>query len=375
VPLVDLQDLPKSERELETQRLVSADALRPFDLSRGLLLRATLLQLDKEEHVLSLRVDHIVFDGRSSSVLLGELAALYEAFSAGKPSPLPELPVQYADFAHWQREWLQGEALETLLSYWRQRLGDGPCGLALPTDRPRRKVSAHPGAMQRLVMPSALYESLRSSSRRQGVTLFTTLLAAFKTLMHFYTGQDDVCVNAPFDNRTQTETQALIGYFVSTLPLRTNLSGDPSFRELLTRVREVVLGAYAHQIPNAILEQALGAMSQTGPSAPCRIFFSFQDVSIELPEQATSYMQPDVETETYYDLSVWIVDGVQGPRATAMYNTDLFDAATIGRLLDRFQALLEGIVTTEKGPEQRLSDMETLIKQIQRDLRTRGESR
>ncbi|WP_414574316.1 condensation domain-containing protein, partial [Nostoc sp. CCY 9925] len=235
------------EREAETMRLASEEAQRPFDLSQGPLLRATLLRLDEKENVLLLTMHHIVSDGWSTGVLVREIAVLYEAFSAGKLSPLPELPIQYTDFAYWQRQWLQGEVLETQLAYWKQQLAGAPQVLELPTDYNRPAVQTFQGASEPLVLPKALSEGLKTLSQQEGVTLFMTLLAAFKVLLHRYTKQDDIMVGTPIANRNRTETEGLIGFFVNTLVIRTELSDNPSFQKFLTQVREVALGAYAHQ--------------------------------------------------------------------------------------------------------------------------------
>ncbi|RMF36691.1 MAG: non-ribosomal peptide synthetase, partial [Chloroflexi bacterium] len=258
LPLVDLSGLPKAAREAEVQRLATEEAQRPFDLSRGPLLRVTLLRLGDEEHVALLTMHHIISDGWSMRVLVQELAALYDAFSHGRPSPLPDLPIQYADFALWQREWLQGEVLEEQLAYWKQQLSGSPPVLELPTDRPRPPVQSFRGAHRPFMLPRPLSQAIKALCRREGVTPFMLLLAAFQTLLHRYTGQDDISVGTPIANRNRAEIEGLIGYFANTLVLRTDLSGDPPFRELLKRVREVALGAYAHQdLPFEMLVDAL----------------------------------------------------------------------------------------------------------------------
>ena len=240
------------ELETEARRITTQEAQRPFDLSKDPFLRVTLLRLDESEYVLLLVLHHIVSDGWSMGVLIRELAALYTAFASCKDDkfsvskPLPELPIQYADFAHWQREWLQGEVLETQLAYWRQQL-DGISILNLPTDRPRPAVQSYRGATQLLQLPKTLSKALEALSQQEGVTLFMTLLAAFQTLLYRYTQQEDIAVGSPIANRNRSEIEGLIGFFVNSLVLRTNFDGNPTFRSLLSRVREVSLGAYAHQ--------------------------------------------------------------------------------------------------------------------------------
>jgi hypothetical protein len=247
LPFVDLRELPRPEREAEARRLATEEARRPFDLARGPLLRVTLLQLDEEEYVVLVTIHHIISDAWSMGVLIREILALYLAFSAGHPSPLPDLPIQYADFAHWQRQWLRGEVLETQLAYWQQQLSGNLPVLELPTDRPRPSVQTFCGMTHSRMLPRVLSEALKNLSRREGVTLFITLLAAFQTLLQRYTGQDDIIVGSPITNRNRVELEGLIGYFGNVLVLRTDLSGNPSFRQLLGRIREVCLGAYDHQ--------------------------------------------------------------------------------------------------------------------------------
>src|SRR6266511_682071 len=209
VPVIDLRRWPDAEREAEVQRLLLASTERPFNLSRDLMLRASVLRLGEQEHVLLLIMHHIASDGWSTGVLIREIARMYEAFAAGKPSSLPELPIQYADYAHWQREWLQGEVLETPLSYWKQCLGGGLPTLELPSDRPRPVVQSDWGARQGLMLPPPLSEALKALSRQEGVTLFMTLLAVFQTLLHRYTGQDDILLGSPIAGRTRTQTEGL----------------------------------------------------------------------------------------------------------------------------------------------------------------------
>ena len=242
-----LRKLSENEREIEVQRLAAEEARRPFDLARGPLLRITLLRLGEEEHVGLLTMHHIVSDGRSTGILIREMAVLYEAFSAGRSSPLPELPIQYADFADWQRQWLQGEVLETQLAYWKQLLLGAPPLLELPTDRSRPAVQGFRSAHRSLLLSRIVGDALKALSRHEGATLFMTLLAAFNILLNRYTSQDDLVVGTPIANRNHTEIEGLIGLFVNTLVLRTDLSGNPSFREVVRQVREVCLAGYSHQ--------------------------------------------------------------------------------------------------------------------------------
>ena len=246
LPALDLSASPEPEREAAVRHLLTAEAQRPFNLAHDLLLRATLLRLGEQEHVLLLVMHHITSDAWSLGIFLRELAVLYGTFSAGQPSPLPALSVQYADYALWQRQQLQGVALDHHLTYWRRQLS-GLHRVEMPTDRPRSAVQTPRGARHSVVLSQRLTAALHALSRREGATLFMTLLAALQILLHRYTGEDDIAVGAPIAGRTQVETEGLIGFFVNTLVLRTDLSGEPSFRQLLRRVREVTLGAYAHQ--------------------------------------------------------------------------------------------------------------------------------
>ncbi|REG14198.1 phosphopantetheine binding protein, partial [Archangium gephyra] len=246
-PVEELSGLPEAEREAEAKRRVEEEALRPFDLARGPLLRTKLLKLGEREHVLVLVMHHIVSDGWSMGLLVRELGGLYEAFSRGKPSPLAELPVQYADYAAWQRQWLSGEVLEEQLGYWRKQLEGAPPALELPTDKPRPAVQSFRGGYRGFQWPRELQDAVKALAKKEGATPFMVLLAAFQTVLARYAGQQDVSVGSPIANRTRAETEGLIGFFVNTLVLRSKLDGDTTFRELLGQVREVTLGAYAHQ--------------------------------------------------------------------------------------------------------------------------------
>ena len=356
---LDLSASPQAEREAAVQHLLNAEAQRPFNLAHDLPLRATLLRLGEQEHVLLLVMHHITFDAWSLGVFLRELAVLYGTFSAGQPSPLPELSVQYADYAVWQRQQLQGVALDHHLTYWRRQLA-GLHRVEVPTDRPRPPVQTPRGARHSLGLSQRLTTALHALSRQEGATLFMTLLAAFQTLLHRYTGEDDIAVGAPIAGRTQVETEGLIGCFVNTLVLRTDLAGDPTFRELLGRVREVSLGAYAHQdLPFEKLVEELQPERNLSHAPLFQVLFVLQNAptsAIELPGLIVSPVPVDKGTAKF-DLTLTLVEGTDGLRATVEYNTDLFDAATITRLLGHFQTLLEGIVA---DPEQRLSALPLL---------------
>jgi len=361
VPLAigDLQALPASERQAVAAQRALAAAQQPFDLSAGPLLRVQLLQLDATDHLLLLNLHHIVTDGWSMGVLIRELGALYSAFNAGKPAPLPELSIQYADFAHWQRQWLQGEVLELQLAYWRQQLADLPV-LNLPTDRPRPTVQSYRGATQQLELPQDLSKSLAILSQRSGVTLFMTLLAAFQTLLYRYTRQVDIPVGSPIANRSRSELEGLIGCFVNNLVLRTDLSGNPTFEELLLRVRQVALEAYAHQdLPFEKLVQELHPERDLSHHPLFQVAIALQNTPIEaleLPGLSLNLWELDSGT-TRLDLEIHFWETPAGLRGQAIYSTDLFDRSSIARLLAHLQTLLAAIVS---DPQQRLSDLPLL---------------
>src|SRR5581483_5862777 len=246
LPLLDLSELPPEKRENEARRLATQEVQRPCDLVQGPLLRVTLLQLEAQEHLLLLTLHHIIADGWSMLVLQRDLTTLYRAFSSGQPSPLRPLPIQYADFSQWQRQWLRDEVLETQLAYWWRRLAGVPA-LKLPIDYSRPAVQRFKGASHAFVLPQELSSKLATLSRQEGATLFMTLLAAFQVLLYRYTGQEDLVLGTDSANRNRAETEGIIGFFINLLVLRTDVSGKPSFREVLHRVRETVLGAYMHQ--------------------------------------------------------------------------------------------------------------------------------
>lgn len=363
--LVDFSELPESERESSMVRLAAKEACRPFDLTRGPLLRACLMRLGPEEHVLVVTVHHIVSDGWSQGVLVREVGALYEAFTEGRESPLVELPVQYADFARLQRNWLAGDVLDKHLDYWRRQLAGPLPVLELPADRPRPEVQSFRGSTLTAHLPASLRDSLNTICRREGLTLFMLLLAAFKVLLHRYTGQDDIVIGAPIANRNRVEIEGLIGFFVNTLVLRTDLSGDPDFLELLARVRKVTLEAYAHQdMPFELLVEDLQPERDLSRNPLFQVMFQLENTpKEELPLPGLTLSAVDIEgVASQFDLSVDVVESESGMSITAEYSTDLFEAATIRRFLDRWRVLLEGIAAE---PARRLSKL-PLMDQLER---------
>ena len=371
LPVIDLSELPEAERENEVRRLIVEEARCPFDLARGPLVRASVLQLSSEEQVGLLTMHHIVTDGWSAGILIREIAALYQAYCAGIPSPLAELPIQYADFAHWQREWLQGAVLQRQLDYWKHQLEGAPPLLELPEDHPRPAVQTFRGGHQSLLLPKSLGSALSALSRNEAATLFMTLLAAFKVLLHCYTSQDDLVVGTPVANRNRLEIEGLIGFFVNALVLRTDLSGDPSFREVVRRVRKICVDAYGHQdLPFERLVEELHIERDLSRNPVFQVMFVLQNDSgrtVELPGLTLTPVIADGGT-THFDLTFHIVESEQGLLATAAYNTDLFDTATISRMLTHFGTLLESIV---KNSDKHLSQLSLLTDAERRQVLTR----
>jgi amino acid adenylation domain-containing protein len=360
VPQLDLSNLPSAEREAEAARLIEEEALRPFDLAAGPVLRAMLLRLAIEEHIILFTTHHIASDVWSMGVLVKELMALYKAFSEGKSSPLPELRVQYADYAIWQREWSQQPDFLRHLDYWKNRLSGAPAALELPTDRPRPAVLRFHGAVQKFALSPQVSASLISLSRLENCTLFMTLLASFQTLLHRYTGEVDLVVGTPMAGRNRSEIEGLIGFFVNTLVLRSDLSGDPSFRSLLARVREVALGAAAHQdFPFEKLVEELHPERDLSRTPLFQVMFALQNVrtealALEDLQVASAGATPAIAK---FDLTLFMSETNGEIGGTFEYSTDLFDHDAIRRMIEHFQRLLEGIAA---NPDQRISELPIL---------------
>ncbi|BAY66478.1 amino acid adenylation domain-containing protein [Calothrix brevissima NIES-22] len=360
MPVMDLQHLPVNEQEIEIQRLVIAQAQQPFDLANQLLIRAKLLMLSPTEHILLFCMHHIISDGWSMGVFLQETAAIYGAFCQGQPIPLPELAIQYVDFAVWQRQWLQGDVKDVQLAYWQKQLAGAPALLELPTDQPRPAVQTFQGAHHSFSLSGELTAAINLLSRQESVTPFMTLLAAFNTLLYRYTGQADILVGSPIANRNHSEVEGLIGFFVNTLVFRTDISGNPTFRELLERVKEVSLGAYAHQdLPFELLVEALQPERNLSHTPLFQVAFVLQNApmpEIELPGLTLSSFIPDNKTAKF-DLILILENTATGLLGIWEYNTDLFAASTIERMTGHLQTLLAGIVAQ---PEQRISELPLL---------------
>jgi len=367
MPVVDLSTLPERRKRIEAQRLARAAAQEPFNLAQGPLLRVQLLRLGAQEHRLLTTMHHIISDGWSLGILTHELAVLYTAFSTGGPSPLPALPIQYADFAHWQQQWRHSAARDAALAYWKEQLHDPLPVLELPTDRPRTATLSFHTARQSLRLPGELVQAITRLCRREGRTLFMTLLAAFNILLHRYTGQTDLRVGTLLTNRPWREIEGVLGLFVNTVLLRTNLGGDPTLREVLRQVRDTTLAAYAHQdLPFEDLVRALEHERDLKRSSLCQVLFVLQHavppprqlpgLTLRVLEADQSVAAPGV-TATTFDCVLMIHQRPQGLDGSCIYKTALFDAATIQRLLEDFQEVLERLVAQ---PEQQLSALGSL---------------
>ncbi|HVG46074.1 MAG TPA: amino acid adenylation domain-containing protein, partial [Longimicrobium sp.] len=357
LPVEEVPGADAAGREAEALRRASAAGGRPFDLEHGPLFRALLLRLAPEDHLLLLWMHHAVSDGWSTGVLLRELSALYSAFHAGGESPLPELPVQYADYAVWQREQLRGAVLERQVAFWRERLAGAPALLELPTDRPRPAVQTHRGAREPVIVPAELRAGLEALARREGATPYMVLLGAFQLLLSKYAGTDDVVVGSPIAGRTRAEVEPLIGLFVNTLVMRTRLSGNPSFRELLGRVRETTLAAYEHQdVPFERLVEALEPERSFSHGALFQVMFQLQHLDgpggafpgIRMRREALEI--PNAK----FDLALDLAPDAGALRGTLEYATDLFDRATITRMLGHLARVLEQVAA---DPDLRLAEV------------------
>ncbi len=358
--VVDLAQVPAATRQAECERVLREESRRPFDLARDVLIRPLLVRTDAQEHTLLLTLHHIISDGWSIGILFRELAALYEANRLGGTAALPDLPVQYADYVLWERESQQGPATDRLLTYWRNQLQAPLPVLDLPIDHPRTAEPTSRGALYSLQLPAALAQALKALSQAEGSTLFMTLLAAFQVLLHRWTGQEDITVGSVVAGRRKVELEKLIGFFVNTLVFRGDLSGAPTFREVLARTREAALGAMAHQdLPFERLVNELRP-DRTGSRNPLfQVMFVLQNAPMSPTSLPQLEAQPvDVDNGTAkFDLTLQVLEAADGLRASLEYNTDLFEADTIARFMRGFETLLQGIAAR---PEQRISDLPLL---------------
>jgi amino acid adenylation domain-containing protein len=358
--VVDFSELTGEEAEVAARRLALKEAVTVFDLSQGKTLRIKVIRLNEEDHIILFTLHHIASDIWSLNIFAREIAVLYDAFSQAKPSPLPELPIQYADFAVWQREVLQGDAYEKQLSYWQEHLKGSPALLELPTDRPRPGIQSFNGSSRSFVLTKTLATELLALTRQEDVTLFMALLTAFYILLHRYTGEKDIVVGTPMAGRNQSETEGLIGFFINTLALRTKLSGELSFRQLLKSVREVVLGASEHQdFPFEKLVEELQPERSLSYSPIFQAMFALQNVrgdGLELPGLKLVPVLREALVAKF-DLTLFMAESGGDIDATFEYNTDLFDRATIERMIGHLERLLEGIVA---NPDQHILELPLL---------------
>ena len=360
IALLDRCEWTEAEREANIVSLAIEESRRPFDLTRYPLLRVSLVKLSAEEHVLLLTMHHIISDGWSVGILLQEMATLYEAYTQDRPSPLPELPIQYADFAVWQREWMRGQAFKSQLAYWRRQLANAPSVVAFPTDKPRPAVLSQRGARQYLTLSAQLYERLKELSRTEGVTLYVTLLAAYMTLLHRYTRLDDVVVGSPIAGRSRIETEGLIGFFTNTFVIRANLSGNPTFRELIGRVRDVTLQAYSNQdVPFDKVVEELRPKRRLSHTSLFQLSFSLQTTFERLDVPGLTLSRIPIDNGTaMFELVLNMQETEQGLGGTLEYNTDLFHADTVKRLLHNYELLLAAVVA---HPESSLDEIGRVI--------------
>lgn len=356
----DLSHLPEQQREETARKLMMNESAWRFDLANGPLLRVKALRMGEGDHLVLFTMHHIITDGWSMGILVKEIAALYDAFLNGKPSPLPELPIQYADFSYWQRQQLQGESLEKQLGYWRKQLGGAPTILDLPTDRPRPQIQTHRGNVQPFSISKSTTDALKKLGSEESTTLFMTLLAAFETLLFRYTNQQDILVGTPIANRNREEIEGLIGFFVNTLVLRANFAKNPTFRDVLKQSREATLGAYAHQdLPFERLVEELQPERNLGQTPLFQVMFILQNIpsaQLEL-SGVTLSAQGSYSAIAKFDISWTATETEQGVFGGIEYSTDLFDQITIERMARNLSILLESIVA---NPNARVCDLQVI---------------
>lgn len=361
LPLTDLSVVPEAERQPLAQQLIESESNRAFDLEQETALRVSVLRLEQDEHVILFTMHHVASDSWSIDVLVKEVATLYEAFSAGKASPLPELPIQYADFAVWQRAWLQGKELENQQNYWKRQLSGMPLVLELPFDRPRPAKETSRGALQPIVLSKELSTQIQTFSRKQGATLFMTLLAGFKLLLHYVTNQDDIVVGTDVANRGRVETENLIGFFVNQLVLRTQVSSESTFAELLERVREVTLAGYANQdLPfEKVVEIINPDRSVThAPLFQVKLIMNHAPrAGLALPQLKLKSLNPE-RTTAQLDINLALWETPEGIGGWFNYNTDLFNQTTMARFSRLFEKVLAAAV---QRPSATVSELKSML--------------
>jgi hypothetical protein len=346
IPVIDLSHLSETECLVEARRLATVDGMVPFDLSTGPLVRTTLLRFGEEDHALLLTMHHIISDGWSFGVFYRELRMFYEAYTDENVKPLPELPIQYADYALWQREWLKSSVLESQLAYWKRQLQGAPPMLNLPLDRPRPEIQSACGALLPVSFTRPLTAALRALAQREECTLFMTVLAAFQALLHCYTGSLDIVVGSNVANRTRQQTEELIGFFINQLVMRTDLTGDPSFVELLARVREVALGAYANQdVPFERVVEVLKPERSLSRQPLFQVKIDLQNApvsSLHLPGFTLRSLGMEITT-THTDITLSLLDSEEQMTGFLQYSTDIFNEATMRNLIHDFKFLMETV--------------------------------
>jgi len=364
----DLSDVASEAKEDLGQQLASEAGREPFDLEAGLLMRAKVLLLSQVDHLLVLTFHHITIDGWSIPIFMEELRCCYEAFSSGRAPALAPLPLQYADYAVWQREQLQGPLLEQQLQYWREQLAEAPQELGLATDHARPAVQSHRGATAHFEMGAELVRELKEWSREQGVTLFMSLLAVFQVLLWRYSGERELVVGTPIANRSRVELEGLIGCFANTLVLRTRVEERESYRELVRRVREVCLGAYAHQeVPFERLVEELQPERKLSHTPLCQVVFSTEyGLRKELVVGETKWSPVIIETNTSkFDLFLQFHEEQDCLKGRLVYNTDLFESDTTHYMLRHLENLLESALTR---PDTPVNELEMLLDEERRLL-------
>jgi amino acid adenylation domain-containing protein len=372
--IVSLVDLAKEQQQAEVQRIMTSEAAQPFDLSQAPLLRTNLLQLNSQEHLLLLTTHHIVSDGWSMAILYEELREWYEGYAHGKNISLPELPLQFNDYAAWQRQWLQGAVLEQQLEFWKRQLKGPLPALDLPSDHPRPAEQSHRGSIKYFALPNSLCSDLKSLCRREDVTLFMVLLAAFQTLLHRYSGQEEIVTGTTVAGRTQSDIEGLVGLFLNTLALRTDMSGEVTFRGLLRRVRKVALDAYAHQdVPFEKVVEALGVDRDLSRSPVFQVMFVFQKAP--LPSERTGDLEwnsvPIHTGTSKFDLTLSLEEEAAGLKGYLEYDSDLFEPETVLRMLGHFQTLLQAVA---ENPDRKLWELPLLTPPEEQQLLTEWNS-
>jgi len=364
----DLTAMPEQQRDPEARLLATLEAKEPFDLANGPLLRVSLLRLAADDHVLLLTMHHIISDGWSMGVFMRELSASYNAFAAGREPELPELPLQYADYSIWQRKWLQGAVLDEQLQYWRGQLSGAPSLLELPANRPRPTAPTHHGTTKMFVLSKEVSQGLKTLSRAEDVTLFMMLLAGWQMLLSYHSGENDIVIGTNVANRNRSDLEGLIGFFINQIAIRINLSANPTFRELLVRVREATLTAYAHQeLPFEKVVEALNPKREPGYSP----LFQVKINLVNTPEDAVSFTNLELrhfgvkQEGSHFDLTLSLEETGAGVLATVQYSTDLFDEQTIVDMMADYEFLLSSVVA---DPEVRLETLRGVITQ-RRDSR------